>query len=256
MSSYNETLPGAGTPTVVEAETYEPISAAAVSLTDPRGAAAEQYRILRFRLEGLAKAGHKAIAISSAQSREGKTTTAVNAALTLGRGGRNKVVLVDADLRRPSVHAMLGLRPREGLCDVVAGRAALDGCLWRFGSDEMYVLPAGNVPDDLGRVLYDPRLAGVLQELRGRFDFILVDAPPVLPLADVPTLCRDLDGVILVVRAGATPRELLGATIDALAGVRVHGIVLNDVDPSAQRTLQLMPASAGPAPRALLPARG
>src|ERR1700736_4406317 len=102
-------LPNSGAQ-IVEAETYEPISAEAVSLTNPRSIASEQYRVLRYRLEILAKQGIKSLAFTSAQSGEGKTTTAVNAALALGRGGRNRVVLVDADLRRPSVANMLGLR--------------------------------------------------------------------------------------------------------------------------------------------------
>jgi capsular exopolysaccharide synthesis family protein len=249
MTTSNETLlPGA--PAIVEAETYEPIAASTVTLTDPRGAAAEQYRILRYRLECLARAGLRALAFTSAESGEGKTTTAVNAALALGKGGRNRVALVDADLRRPGVHAMLGLRPQAGLCDVVAGRAALGACLWRFGSDELYVLPAGNLPDDLGHTLYDPRLSATLAELKQRFEFVLVDVPPILALADVPTLCRDLDGAVLVVRAGATPRERVAAAVDALFGVTVHGVVLNQVDPRATTLLERLEP-----PRALLPKR-
>ncbi len=241
-------MPGPG---ILEAETYDVPSAQVVSLTNPRSLAAEQYRVLRYRLELLAKTGVKAIAFTSAQSGEGKTTTAVNAALALGRGGRNKVVLIDGDLRRPSVHTMLGLRPREGLCDVVAGRASLSGCLWRFGSDELYVLPAGNVPDDLASTLYAARLGEVMAELKAKFDFVLVDAPPVLALADVPTLCRDLDGALMIVRAGATPRELVGAAVDALTGVPVHGLVLNDVDPRAVNMLMSLRTSE----QKLLPAR-
>jgi capsular exopolysaccharide synthesis family protein len=252
MSTTTESYmnPGAA---IVEAETYEPISAEAVTLTNPRSAAAEQYRVLRYRLEILAKQGNKALAFTSAQSGEGKTTTAVNAALALGRGGRNRVVLVDADLRHPSVGKMLGLRAREGLCDVVAGRANLGNCLWRFGADELYVLPAGNVPDDLGDTLYHARLPEILAELKSRFDFVILDVPPVLPLADVPTLCRDLDGAVMIVRAGLTPKELVGAAVDALYGVPVHGLVLNDVDPRAATMLNLAPS--GEMPKALGPAR-
>jgi capsular exopolysaccharide synthesis family protein len=252
MSTTTESYmnPGAA---IVEAETYEPISAEAVTLTNPRSAAAEQYRVLRYRLEILAKQGNKALAFTSAQSGEGKTTTAVNAALALGRGGRNRVVLVDADLRHPSVGKMLGLRAREGLCDVVAGRANLGNCLWRFGADELYVLPAGNVPDDLSDTLYHARLPEILAELKSRFDFVLIDVPPVLPLADVPTLCRDLDGAVMIVRAGVTPKELVGAAVDALYGIPVHGLVLNDVDPRAATMLNLAPS--GEMPKALGPAR-
>jgi capsular exopolysaccharide synthesis family protein len=236
------------TTTILEAETYEPAASRVLTLTDPRSQAAEAFRLLRYRLEILQEGGVKALAFTSAGSREGRTTVAVNTALSLGRGGRNRVALVDADLRHPSVHTLLGLRPREGLCDVVAGRAALGGCLWQFGQDELFVLPAGNVPDDLGATLHDPRLGELLAELRERFDYVLVDAPPVLRLADVPTLCRDLDGVLMVVRAGSTSIDLVGAAVDALCGVTVHGVVLNDVDPHAPLASRAMvdPAHALP----------
>jgi len=227
---------------IVEAETYEPaIAPKVVSLSQPNHPAAEQYRVLRYRLECLAKAGIKALAFTSAQSGEGKTTTAVNAALALGKGGRNRVVLVDADLRRPGVHTMLGLRANKGLTDVVAGRASIDDCLWRFGADELYVLPAGTPPDDLSATLYDPRMGDLMAALKQRFDFVVVDTPPVLPLADVPTLSRDLDGVVMVVRASHSPKELVNAAIDALYGVTVHGIVLNDVDARVASMLRIAP---------------
>ncbi|MCU1279012.1 MAG: ywqD [bacterium] len=238
----NDMAYGGSNAAIVEAETYEPaVAPRVVTLAQPNHPAAEQYRVLRYRLECLAKAGIKALAFTSPQSGEGKTTTAVNAALALGKGGRNRVVLVDADLRRPGVASMLGLRANRGLADIVAGQASIDDCLWRFGADELYVLPAGNVPDDLSGVLYDPRMGDVLAALKQRFDFVVVDTPPVLPLADVPTLCRDLDGAIMVVRANHTPKELVNAAIDALYGVTVHGLVLNDVDARIASILRIAP---------------
>src|SRR3954470_19049908 len=109
-TTINDSILTGGGAAIIEAETYEAIAKEAVCLTNPRSAAAEQYRVLRYRLEMLARSGVKSLAFTSARSGEGKTTTAVNAALALGRGGRNKVVLVDADLRRPNVHNVLGLR--------------------------------------------------------------------------------------------------------------------------------------------------
>jgi len=243
MATITNDMPfGASTAPIVEAETYEPaIAPKVVTISQPNHPAAEQYRVLRYRLECLARSGIKALAFTSAQSGEGKTTTAVNAALALGKGGRNRVVLVDADLRRPGVHTMLGLRANKGLVDIIAGRASLDDCLWRFGADELYVLPAGTPPDDLSAVLYDPRMADLMAALKQRFDFVVVDTPPVLPLADVPTLSRDLDGAILVVRANHTPKELVNAAIDALYGVTVHGLVLNEVDPRVASMLRIAP---------------
>jgi capsular exopolysaccharide synthesis family protein len=229
-----------GAAPIVDAETYEPVQQQVVTIARPASPAAEQYRVLRYRLECLARAGWKALAFTSPQSGDGKTTTAVNAALALGKGGRNRVVLVDADLRRPGVASLLGLHARDGLCDVVAGRAQLDDCLWRFGGDELYVLPAGGVPDDLAATLFDPRLGEVMAALKARFDFVVVDAPPALAIADVPTLCRDLDGAVLVVRANHTPRELVSSALEALYGVTVHGIVLNEVDPRAAALLHVL----------------
>jgi capsular exopolysaccharide synthesis family protein len=235
-----------GSTQIVDAETYEaPAAPHVITLSQPASPAAEQYRVLRYRLEWLAKSGVKALAITSPQTGDGKTTTAVNAALALGKGGRNRVVLVDADLRRPSVAAMLGLKANKGLCDVVAGRATLDDCLWRFGSDELYVLPSGNVPDDLSDTLYDPRLGELLATLKQRFDFVLVDTPPVLPLADVPTLARDLDGAIMVVRANQTPKDLVQSAVEALYGVTVHGVVLNEVDERVAAMLRILPYTNG-----------
>lgn len=240
MATMTTDLPFGGA-AIVDAETYEPtVAPRVVTLTQPLSPAAEQYRVLRYRLECLARSGIKALAFTSPQSGDGKTTTAVNAAIALGKGGRNRVVLVDADLRRPGVANMLGLRANKGLCDIVDGRASLDDCLWRFGADELYVLPAGRVPDDLSTTLYSPRLADLLAALKQRFDFVVVDTPPVLPLADVPTLCRDLDGAVMVVRAGTTPRELVNSAIDALYGVVVHGLVLNGVDARMASMLHIM----------------
>ena len=230
-TTMNDTF-SSGAAAIVDAETYEPAKAQAISLTDPRSMAAEQFRVLRYRLENLATSGVRALAFTSAQSGEGKTTTIVNTAVTLARGGKNRVALIDADLRRPGIAKMMGLNVRDGLCDVVAGRVPLGNCLWRFGEDELFVLPAGQVPDDICTTLYDARISQVLADLKERFDFVLVDVPPVLPLADAPTLCRSLDGAIMIVRAGVTPGEVVQAAIDSLHGVTVHGLVLNDVDPT------------------------
>src|SRR4051812_27139347 len=102
------------------------------------------------------------------------------------------------------VDRMMGLGADVGLSDVVMGRAELGRCLWQFGGQSLHVLPAGNTLEDSAAVLYQRRLSEVWSELRERFDFVLVDTTSILPLADVPILCRDLDGAVLVVRADST----------------------------------------------------
>jgi protein-tyrosine kinase len=222
------------TGTTADAETYGPISKQVLSVTEPAGAAAEQYRLLRIRLEELHGSGVRSLAFTSTQAGEGKTTTVVNVALELSHGGRYRVALVDADLRHPHIHRLLGISPRDGFSDVVAGRTSLSSALWRFGNEELHILPAGNSPDHPSATLFHPHLPQVFRELKERFDFVLVDSASALHLADVPTLCRELDGALMVVRAGSTPRERLLSAIHSLEGVRLHGIVLNDIDPAEQ----------------------
>jgi Mrp family chromosome partitioning ATPase len=130
---------------------------------------------------------------------------------------------------------------------VVAGRATLAGTLWRFGAGQLYVLPAGNVPERRVDTLYDPRLGEVVDELKQRFDFVLVDSPQVLLLADVPALCQRLDGALLVIRAGVTTRELVRAALDALSGIAVHGLILNGLDGARARDTYLPPPAVLPA---------
>src|SRR3954467_9095071 len=100
-------------------------------------------------------------------------------------------------------------------------------------------------PAGLSATLYDPRMGDLMAALKQRFDFVVVDTPPVLPLADVPTLSRDLDGAVMVVRAGTTPAELIDSAIGALYGVGGHGMVLNAVEPRVAAMLRIMPYTGG-----------
>ena len=236
-TTYNETLPAGSA--VVDAETYEPASAETVTLTEPRSLAAEQFRVLRYRLEGLAAGGVRALAFTSAQTGEGKTATIVNGAVALARGGKNRVVLVDADLRRPSVARMMGLNASAGLCDVVAGKTPLGNCLWRFGSDELFVLPAGQVPDDICNTLYDTRITSVLQELKQRFDFVLVDTPPLLAVTDPCAVVPRVDGVLLTVRNSKNCQPQVEQALEVLdtVGAKLLGVVVNAVGPQFSPTV-------------------
>src|SRR5262245_6539631 len=177
-------------------------------LAAPTGAAAEQYRLLAQRIEPHLARGARRIGVTSASRREGRTTTAINLALALARARRHHVLLVDADLRAPSVHAALGLPALAGLVDVTAGRADLEQALVRLGDETVDVLAAG-VAGAPATALAAPALHALLGDLGRRYGAVVVDAPPVLPLADVPTLAAALDGLLVVVRAGRTRRELL-----------------------------------------------
>jgi capsular exopolysaccharide synthesis family protein len=200
-----------------------------VALAAPDSPAAEQYRVLYQRLLRLAaRRPLRVVAVTSAGRREGRTITAANLALTAAQEGRS-TVLVEADLRRPSLARLLGLAPRPGVADLLAGRAELGQAIARVGP--LAILAAGEERDP-GALLRGPGAAGLLDQLRAAFELVLLDAPPALAFSDGDRLSGDADAAVLVVRAGQTPRQVVRLALEAL-GERAVGIVLNDLDPDA-----------------------
>jgi len=195
-----------------------------VPLAAPETPAGEQFRLLLARLDRTA-ARPRAVAISSCARGEGRSTTAVNLALTAARHSR-ETVLVECDLRRPRLAALLELAPRAGLAEVVEGKADLPQALVRV--DGMAVVCAGDARDPAA-VWRSPRLASTLDALRSSFPLIVLDAPPALAFADAGRLAAATDAVVLVVRAGETPREVVRMAVDALSD-KVVGLVLNGVE--------------------------
>ena len=243
-------------PMVVDAETYGDVDSRVVMIAKPRSAAAEQYRVLSRKLERKVAAGVRRIAVTSATAGEGRTMTAINLALALGVGGRQRVALVDAHLRSPSVHTLLGLSTNGGLVDVVTGRATLEQSMWQFRSDDLWVLPAGRTAEP-HEVIASRRLREVMAELKEKFDVVIVDAPPVLPTADMLALGTEVDGVLMVVQAGKTPREVIDLALETIAHVPLLGCVLNQVEAGVgvpyqlyarhDRELKALPAASAPA---------
>lgn len=202
-----------------------------VSFTAPGSFAAEQYQGLRLTVERMSRTRDvRTIAISSPAAGDGKTVTALNLAGALARGSDEGVLLVDADLRRPSVAKLLGLsETARGLGDVLAdGGPDHASVIQRLDSLNLAVLPAG--PARRGGVsdtLRSPRLEALLDRLRGEYGRIVVDTPPLLPVFDSALLAKLVDGVLLVVAANQTPRKLLGESLNMLDPGKVLGIVFN-----------------------------
>lgn len=217
-----------------------------VALAAPDSAAAEQYRVLHQRVLRLAaRRPLRVLAVTSAGRREGRTTTAANLALTAAREGK-ATVLVEADLRRPTLGRLLGLAPRPGLAEVLAGRAELGQALTRLGP--LSILLAGEAGEDPGALLRSPAAAGVLDQLRAAYELVVLDAPPALAFTDGDRVAGDADAALLVVRAGTTPRQVVRLALDAL-GDRAAGVVLNDVDPEAvAHGRWIWPGEGEPAP--------
>lgn len=196
-----------------------------VAIDRPDSPAAAQFRVLHQRLVRLAaRRTLRVVAVTSAGRREGRTTTAANLALTAAQEGRS-TVLVEGDLRRPMLATLLGLAPRAGLADVIEGRAELAQAVTRLGP--LAVLCAGGEGADAP--LRNPRAMAILEQLRAAYDFVVVDAPPAIAFSDGDRLAGAADGAVLVVRAGATPRQVVRLALESL-GERVAGVVLNDVD--------------------------
>ena len=197
---------------------------------------AEDYRQLRNNLQFLnVDEPPKVIMVSSAVPSEGKTTLVVNLALALADAGRT-VTIVEADLRRPKVTRYLGLVGGVGLTNILTGSADLDEVLQRYGEGGVGVLGAGPLPPNPGEMLASTHMRSLLDKLRGENDFVLVDAPPLLPVADSSGLAVHMDGILLSVRYGNTRRDQVqqaAATI-ARVGGRILGVVLNIVPPKAQ----------------------
>jgi capsular exopolysaccharide synthesis family protein len=206
--------------------TLHPALVAAIA---PHSPVAEQYRAVRSRITHENGAPVRTIMVTSPGVREGKSVTAANLALAMAQEFQRQAVLVDADLRGSSVHALFGLDRGPGLADVLAGEATLDEALVHLPDFRLTLLPAGTTPHYPTELLGSTAMRRVVDTLRARFDRVLLDLPPVMPLADVGTVAPLADGVVMVVRASVTQRPALDQALAALGDHRVLGVVLNEV---------------------------
>ena len=202
-----------------------------VALTSPGSFAAEQYQGLRLTIERLRRGRTlQVIAVTSPAAGEGKTLTAINLAGALARGGDNaRVLLIDADLRRPAVARQLAIDgDAKGLTEVVENAAAtIDSVTQKLKPYNLSVITAGLRNGAVHHILRSPRLEVVLAEARQRYDFVVLDTPPLLPVFDSALLANAVDGVLMVVAANQTPRKLLGEALNLLDPAKVLGIVFN-----------------------------
>lgn len=206
-----------------------------VSLTAPASTAAEQYRTLYYRLERLREMRPmKVVAFTSAVAGEGKTVTAVNLALTAARANpERRILLIDADLRRSQVADVLGIRGRPGLTELLAGECEIPEAVRRFQSSRLAVLPAGGVLEEPTQLLAGPMMKQLLGRVREGFDEVYLDLPPSLPFADAAILGVQSDGIVLVIRANATPMKQVHQAMEHLGGAPIIGCVLNGAELSA-----------------------
>jgi protein-tyrosine kinase len=190
----------------------------------------EQYRRLAATLHHAQIAGGiRRVMVTSASSDDGKTLTAVNLALVLSESYRRRVLLIDADLRRPSLGNVVDVTNAPGLSDALKAPHETKLGILQV-TPMLMVLPAGRPdPDPMGG-LTSARMRHILEEAAGRFDWVILDAPPMGPMADASLLSQMVDGAVFVLRAGRTQYSLVQKAVEALGRERILGVVLNGVD--------------------------
>lgn len=204
-----------------------------MSLLAPTSFEAEQYRALRYVVEQMHKSsGLSILAVTSAAAGDGKTTTAINLAGALAQAPDDRVLLVEADVRRPSVtlgdRLGLGDSGAPGLVDVILKPGmALENAVQRHPRFNLSVLLAGWRPTAPYEVLRSPRLGELLAEARQRYDYIILDTPPLLVVPDSRVIGKWVDGFLVVVAYNKTPRKLLAEALNVLEPAKVIGLVFN-----------------------------
>ena len=216
-------------------------SDAIITLTDPRSAAAEAYRTLRTNIEfsGVDDQLNSLLVTSSAPADE-KSATVANLAVAMADGDR-PVILVDADLRRPTQHTLFGLPNEQGFTNLFKDDAALEKPpLQAVSNTNLKVLTSGPLPPIPGQLLASKKMDEVLTQLTSQAELVIFDAPPIITVNDASLLASKVDGVLLVVRAGGTKREHVKAAKDRLERInaRLIGAVLTNaqIDSALQYT--------------------
>jgi capsular exopolysaccharide synthesis family protein len=199
--------------------------------SDPHGPRAEAFRALRTNLQFIDAATHpKSMTFTSSLPGEGKTTTTANLAISMAAAG-SRVCVVEGDLRRPRMLAYMGMEGSVGLTNVLIGQADLADVLQPFGSSNIQVLGAGQIPPNPSELLGSEAMARTVRELEGMFDYVIIDAPPLLPVTDAAVLSTITGGTVVVVGCDIVHKEQLTRGLESLKAVNgnVLGLVVNRI---------------------------
>lgn len=202
-----------------------------VVYSDPYSMEADRYRTLRVYLRGLSKMnGIQALMVTSAVMGEGKSVSSLNLAVSLAERGASRVILVEADLRNPSIAKRLGLETWSGLSQCLSDGSDCLNAL-RYVTDlGIYVLSAGGVCTNPIQMLNSDRFSSVMQRLRQLADWVILDCPPAVPVPDILAIRGNVDGYFWVVRSNRTSRTVVEEAIQKVGRERLLGIILNEVE--------------------------
>jgi len=199
-----------------------------VCFDDSESAAAEAFRLLGVRIRHLRRDRPlKRVLITSTIQQEGKSTVAENLAGTLAHTTQQKVLLIDGDHRRPAISAVFQLISSPGLNDYLRGEQEIEKCIYHLEGHSLWILPAGNIRANVLELLQSMQLSELIEQLSSWFDWIVIDSPPVLPLADTSVWARLADGILIVARQGVTQRRHLQKGLEALETKKTIGALLN-----------------------------
>jgi succinoglycan biosynthesis transport protein ExoP len=210
----------------------QPAAARAANTASPDAAVAEAYRVLRTNLIFSSPSeGGRALVLTSANPGEGKTTTTANLAVALALNGA-KVLVVEADLRRPALHQHFRIHKTPGLSDLIVSKCQASQAIQSTRFKGLSVLPCGYIPPNPAELLGSANMREIVGALRSCYDWVLIDTPPVLAMADTSVLCSLVDGVVLIVSAEQSPRPAVQRSVDQVLAVggKITGVVLNRVD--------------------------
>ena len=200
---------------------------------NPKPVAAESYRTLRTNIQYSSFDNPvKSIVITSSEPGEGKSTTSANLALSFAQDGK-KVILIDCDLRKPSIHENFLLANEKGLTDVLFGKSDLKGVTKKI-EDSLFLITAGTILPNPAEILGSKEMENLIKELKINFDYIIIDTPPILPVSDTLLLVSKADATLIVVKARKTKEKMVKESYERLieAKANVIGTVLNESDKS------------------------
>jgi len=207
-----------------------------VVVTDEHSLAAEKVRVLSTRLRNLQQRRQiKKVLITSSISAEGKSVISANLALTLAMRAHKRTLLIGGDLRRPSMGKLFGTSEVPGLTEWWREGGAVCGYMRRVEGLPLWLLPAGDGLEQPLEILQSERFSKLMEQIGEWFDCIVVDSPPLTPMADSGVWMNLVDGVLLVVRSGRTPKRLMQKTVDSVEKTKLLGIVVNGATETEQQ---------------------
>jgi capsular exopolysaccharide synthesis family protein len=205
-----------------------------ITYFDTKSIISEQYKIITTNILSLNKRRPpRTIAITSSVAGEGKTITSLNLAITMSRAIHNpRIVLIDADMRKGLVNKYLGGPAHQGLSDYLNGNVSWEDIIFSIDIQNLSFIAAGDVPANPAELLASERMHELINALRAHYDFILIDTPPVIPVADSVIVGSQVDGVIMVIQASQTHREILSRSMELLrqANANIIGHVLTNIE--------------------------